>query len=438
MRSLSSALLALFLLAFSSLSGAAIPKQTGYTWSFGSGSGSAPTAEQACAAGTAYVASNEPCVASGQCTFAPSYSEGDCQALRTSPYGVTPYRISIGSGGASCPANSTANASGACDCQSGFVEQGDQCVNPNEACQADDGKLKTVNFTLGWARSAGVDAADYVGKLNVPDMASAPCVGGCRASFDQGGVLDVWRSQEPSAQGLYRISGDYRVRMGNVACTPGEQDRDLDPNQPDKPCPGYVGVVNGKTVCVGTADKPIPPPQGDTPSREAGKLPDKANPSAGPKPESGEGSGNTGRGRTPANGNGGNSGGPASAAGSGSGSDDGTTDKPEDGKEQQNCGAPGQPPCKLDESGTPGTFSPNNGVKDYKDKMDQQREQIKGAGDGVFGGLNVFFSAPPVVGCTPFTLPNEMGAIDPCGVVDGVRAVMAYLWAIAALWLCPG
>lgn len=341
--------------------------------------------------------------------------------------------------GAVCPANSTANGSGACDCASGYQEQGGQCVQPQNQCQDAAGEIRTINFTIGWARSAVVDTPDYLGPLKWPDDAGGGgsiCTGGCSGSFPEAPFVDAFRSQEPSPQGLYRISADYLVRMDGGQCAPSESDKAHDPAAQNKQCPGYVGTVNGKTVCVGTADKPLPPPVGDEPSRKTGRPPEKGNPSAGAKPSEGEGSGNSGPGRTPSTGTGGNDGGPRSAAGTGSG--DGTTDKPEDGKEQQNCGAPGQPPCKLDEGGTPGTFSPNSGVKDYKDKMDQQREQIKGAGDGVFGGLNVFFSAPPVVGCSPFDLPNEMGSIDPCAVVDGVRAVMAYLWAIAALWLCLG
>lgn len=339
----------------------------------------------------------------------------------------------------SCPAGSALNAQGTCDCEAGRIEQGGQCIQPQDKCKDVDGEIRTINFTVGWARSGVVDAPDYLGALKYPDDAGgvgSVCTDGCSGSFPESPFVGVFRSQEPSPQGLYRISADYLVRMGGGQCTPSESDKAHDPNQPNMPCPGYVGTVNGKTVCVGTADKPLPPPAGDAPSRETGKPPDKGNPSAGTKPSDGEGSGNTGAGRTPSNGNGGNDGGPGSAAGTGSG--DGTTDKPDDGKEQQNCGAPGQPPCKLDESGTSGTFAPSTGVKDYKDKMDQQREQMKEAGSGVFGGLNVFFSAPPVVGCSPFGLPNDMGSIDPCGVVDGVRAVMAYLWAIAALWLCLG
>lgn len=343
--------------------------------------------------------------------------------------------------GGVCPANSTPNGSGACDCASGSQEQGGQCVNPDQACQAKSGTSEIVNLTVAWQRTPstafGEEWLHYTNVLR-KDGTGSVCNGGCMQNFDSNEACPdckAYVSQTASPQGLYRFSIDMLGHYTGGSCTEGPTDQAAKADDSKDPsCPGFVGEVNGVKGCYGTADKPVrtepPDPNADRKPRESG------NPSAGTKPESGPGSGSGGAGRTPSTGSGGSQGGPASAAGSGSG--DGTTDKPEDGKEQQNCGAPGQPPCKLDESGTPGTFSPNSGVKDYKDKMDQQREQIKGAGDGVFGGLNVFFSAPPVVGCSPFDLPNEMGSIDPCAVVDGVRAVMAYLWAIAALWLCLG
>ncbi len=432
-------LLVLWSLVFSASSFAALPTVTEYSgtnWGKGVWHGSSA---EAC---TAAAQNRGASVGSGYSGFT-GYVEGT--ACRISAKSNATGQVnenwggdSLLSRGGGCPANSSPSG-GQCQCEPGYSEQGGQCVQPQNQCRDAAGEIRTINFTIGWARSGVVDASDYLGELKWPDAAGGGgsiCTGGCSGSFPESPFVDAFRSQEPSPQGLYRISADYLVRMDGGQCTPGGSDKAHDPRTPNMQCPGYVGTVNGKTVCVGTADKPLPPPAGNEPSRHTGEAPDKGNPSAGPKPSQGEGSGNTGSGRTPSSGNGGNDGGPSSAAGTGRG--DGTTDKPGEGKEQQNCGAPGQPPCKLDESGTPGTFSPNSGVKDYKDKIDQQREQIKGAGDGVFSGLNVFFSAPPVVGCTPFSLPNEMGSIDPCGVVDGVRAVMAYLWAISALWLCLG
>lgn len=116
-----------------------------------------------------------------------------------------------------------------------------------------------------------------------------------------------------------------------------------------------------------------------------------------------------------------------------------TTD-PQEPQEIKVCGLPNTPPCKIDETGTPDAAPTANQEKidEYKSKMDEQRDQIKEAGSGIFDSFNIFFSAPPFAACTPYTLPRDMGVVDPCPVVDGVRAVMAYIWALGALFLCVG
>lgn len=342
--------------------------------------------------------------------------------------------------GSSCPANSTPSG-GQCVCQSGFSESGGQCVNADQVCQAKSGTSEIVNVTSGWQRTPSVGSGEdwlYPLRLNSAGTGSV-CNGGCTQNFDLHEPCPdcgAYVSQVPSSQGLYRVSTDFMGHYSGASCTAGALDaRITADDSKDPPCPGYVGEVNGVKGCYGTAEKPIRP---ETPDPAVDKNPkDKGNPEAGTKPTSGEGSGNGGAGRTPSNGTGGSRGGPAGAAGSGN-KPDGKTDKPEDGKEQANCGAPGQPKCGIEEAGTPGTFTPNDGLDAYKEKMDTQRGQIAESGSSTFGGFNVFFSAPPFAGCTPFELPSDQGVIDPCEVVDGVRAVMAYIWALAALWLCLG
>jgi len=113
------------------------------------------------------------------------------------------------------------------------------------------------------------------------------------------------------------------------------------------------------------------------------------------------------------------------------------------------CGVPGAPACsvKVDEGGTP-TSLPE---AQYQAKVDAVKTTaatnlgtIGGASDkGFLSGWSSLFSAPAVVACTPIVLPNgmgnaSMGSLNPCPVVDGVRAVMAYLWALGAFWLCLG
>lgn len=423
MRSFLSAFAALCALIFASATFAAVPKVSGWSWQ----GGIVSTQEEACnLASQSYIAS---WAGSNAPTGTVVLQGTGCVLIRSNGSG---YTLPVGPAGATCPPNSTPNASGTCDCQAGFAEVGGQCVDPGEQCKAAAGEISTMNYTRGWALSALPNKMDQLGATaKVP---SGICNGGCRYAVL--GNEAAYRSQTPSPQGLYRLSSDVTVIQTDQPCS--EQTAEVDPNTPNEPCPGTLGELNGKPYCAPGPNKPPPEgPPGEEPD-------DKGNPEAGKKPSTGEGSGQGGVGRTPTNGNGGNNGGPAGAAFGGSGKPpgaddpDGTTDKPDEGKEQENCGAPGQPACKLDESGTPGSFAPPSGVTEYKQSMDAAREQIKGAGDSIFGGMNVFFNAPPLMACSPFELPNEMGTVDPCQVADGVRSIMAYIWALCAMWLCLG
>lgn len=102
------------------------------------------------------------------------------------------------------------------------------------------------------------------------------------------------------------------------------------------------------------------------------------------------------------------------------------------------CGLPDTPACKIDETGTPEpTTEDAYKTKLDKTKADQDalRDKTGGTADKpILDGWGALFITPPLAACVPYTLPRDMGAIDPCPVVDGVRAVMAFLWAITALW----
>jgi len=246
-------------------------------------------------------------------------------------------------------------------------------------------------------------------------------------------------SQTPSPQGLYRFSIDMLGHYTGGSCTEGPADQAAKADDSkDPPCPGFVGEVNGVKGCYGTADKPVrtepPDPAVDRMSRDYG------NPSAGTKPETGPGSGDGGEGRTPTTGAGGSQGGPAGAAAGTKPS--GTTNKPGEGKEQQNCGAPGQPKCGIDEAGTPKNWGDDkhySKLGDYKEKAGAALGQIKDSGGDTFNPFKEFFFAPPIAACEPFVLPNDQGEITRhCEVVEGVRFVMAWVWALAALWVCLG
>lgn len=348
------------------------------------------------------------------------------------------FQFSAGAIGSGCPANSTA-VSGGCQCTAPYIEQGSSCVDPDQACKSQQGQTATVNWTVGYTRTANIDADPnwtLVGPPNVIPSNKQACYQGC--SVGLGDATMAYQSVSPTSTGLYRISMDLTATYGGSSCGSGASDGPLNPQQPIPPCPGFVGEVNGKLGCYGTAEKPV---RDDKPAEKPPAPLDKGNPSAGKKPESGEGAGNGGAGRTPSNGNGGPAGGPAGAAGGTK--PDGLTDKPtDDKKEQQNCGAPGQPKCGIDETGTPGNWGEgkwDSKIADYKAKAEQSLNQIKQSGGETFNPFRDFFFAPPLAACEPFVLPNDQGEITRhCEVVEGVRSIMAYVWALAALWICLG
>ena len=326
----------------------------------------------------------------------------------------------------------------------GTISQRDgPCDDPDAACRPKAGQDTIVNFTVGFARTPDSADLDIVGTVNQFPASGELCYKGCKVGATIGGPgVTAWRSQTPTAQGLYRLSMDLpAVQLGTACTADGGSSAPLRPDLPSPTCPGFVGEVNGKPGCYGTADSPVNVVPADRPP----VAPVAGNPAAGEKPASGEGSGTGSAGRTPTTGNGGNAGGPASAAVGGPGGGAGGTaasnagTKPtEDGKEQVACGAPGQPKCGIDESGTPKDYTGKDGLAEWKAAVDSNRAQIKDSGGGVFDGFAVFFSAPPVASCSPFDLPNDYGSLDPCPVVDGVRGVMGYIWALGALFLCIG
>lgn len=102
------------------------------------------------------------------------------------------------------------------------------------------------------------------------------------------------------------------------------------------------------------------------------------------------------------------------------------------------CGLPGKAACKIDETGTPDPVDDTA----YKSKLDKTksdqdalREQVGGNADkSFFTNWQQFFVTPPLATCRAYSLPHDMGSVDPCPVVDGVRSFMAFLWAVTALW----
>lgn len=343
-----------------------------------------------------------------------------------------------------CPENSSLVGK-ECICTPPATEQGGQCVPPEPSrCTADAGTSSVMNFTVGWARSGNPDADDHVGKVVFPNQGrGAACVGGCSWDFTDNGVA-AYRSAEPfPASGLHRLSVDFTMRGAGTACAESPEDAAASPNAPEPPCPGFVGEVNGVTKCVGTASQPVPPPDGPTAGRQAGGSEDNGNPAAGKKPDSGEGSGSGGPGRTPTSGSGGNAGGPAGAAGGTR--PDGTTTKPVEGKEQAACGAPGQPKCSINETGTPDGKGAYDAAKagldkaegDYKAGLDAIKNTADK--DTSWGVVPSWIAHAE---CRPWDLGafEIMGqsfaiVISICDVMPYVVATTSFLWVVATFFL---
>lgn len=110
--------------------------------------------------------------------------------------------------------------------------------------------------------------------------------------------------------------------------------------------------------------------------------------------------------------------------------------------EIETCGLPGKPKCQIEEKGTPEPveetkYKPK--LDDYKSKQGELKDKVSGESDKSFlAGWSAAFVTPPIAACTGYVLPREMGTINPCPVVDGVRSIMAYIWALTALFLAVG
>lgn len=266
----------------------------------------------------------------------------------------------------SCPSGATLSGQ-SCTCTAPLVENAahNGCESEVNQCTAKAGQSTIVNWTVGFVRTEKMSDWDLVGEPNKLPATGTTCSAGCTMNI--GTPTEAWRSSEPTDQGLYRLSLDIAMQFTGGKCTSSSGDKPVDPEAANPTCPGFVGEFNGKPGCFGTKGSPVNTIKMDPPAAEQGY----GNPSAGNKPAAGPGAGSGGVGRTPLTGGGGNSGGSSSAARNPGGT--GTIDKPGDGKEQAACGAPGQPKCSIDESGTPTGHGMN---------QDQMEARVESMADG--------------------------------------------------------
>lgn len=341
----------------------------------------------------------------------------------------------------SCPNGGTLEGSN-CVCGPGEIDTGSTCSA--NSCTPKAGQTTTKNITLGW-QSGLFDNGAIEFK---PDGSKAPkgyygprpsdgplCVSGCK--MDLGSIEDVWVSEKPNPNGLYRISGDYSMTYSGAACSATATDDGMaSPTAPPPEADCAKGEVNGKPVCVpeSVADRNTTPAQG-------GNNAKRGNPSAGTE-------GGSGTGDIPEAGQGGNEGGPKAAGDGGTRTPSGTkidppgtppptgnVEAPGEGEEQAACGAPGQPKCLIDETGTP------------------SGEGALGEGDGSAASTEAGFLSEIVKaqqlqapqwtwtfelpsGCAPFVMEAFNMTINVCQWQPMIHDLMSIMWIMAAVFLC--
>lgn len=356
--------------------------------------------------------------------------------------------VQITGSGSGCPANSTA-VSGGCQCSAGYDESNGQCVPHVNKCSAQMNQPRTVNWTLGWTRTPDDTDSRWVGgEMSLPSSGAVACVEGCEVDMNLTLSGPPQKSQVPAANGLYRVTAPFEGLGRGKECTANTAATDK--STPIKECPGYVGEVDGKLGCYGTAQKPVTTVDKPIPG---GATPIAGNPPAGTPASSGVGP-STGAGKTPSTGTGGNDGGPSAAATGGKGggaggsaSGTGSTVK-SDGTEQKDpCGAPGQAQCnvKVDEKGTPEGGGEGMKTTALDQAMDKAVEGLQkatnpGGMDTSWGGIPAWFNSEA---CTPWqlgTLPiiNQPVTLNICVIQPYVIAVMTFLWVVGTFFAIVG
>lgn len=342
-----------------------------------------------------------------------------------------------------CPANSTLTGPTTCTCDAGYNASGGVCVPSAENCTTRVGHPSIRNFTIGWSRTdgSGENSAWDASVISAGAAlhGSTICDGKCSGSLDlKAPGAKAWQAQSPNAQGLYRLSVDGEVSWSGASCTSSQTTEAIRPDAQSPPCNGYVGQVKmkgqEKTVCVAKV--------GTTDAKYTAEQPiQKGNPGAGSLSSAGQGE------REGSGTNSGNAdGGPATVgygqirggAGDATTGSGGTGNDPTGDIEFKTCGRPGDPPCKVDETGTPG----GGEVATAKGAaIGALGTAIDGIGDGIknINGSDKRESLPwspsalllPIGVCQAQTTETRLGPIvfDPCS------SPIANLWRALLGWL---
>lgn len=329
----------------------------------------------------------------------------------------------------------------------GFTSRMGEC-QPGSLCQSPSGTSTTGNITMGYQGSpptpGGTGILDYLpnGQPNsggVPSVPSTMCFQNCVMTMGTGG--DIWASMQPTNAGMYRMSQDWSMTSTGTECTATADEKNLTDGSLSAPavCPGFQGYVDGRPACIPKVPTPATakPAAGNTTgnptagsaSGAADRIPwvggDGGNKGGPPHPKDGTKTSSGGVVITPS----------ATIPGSG-------TKSAVAGEEQVACGAPGQPPCKIDEAGTPVSKDLKLDEAAINAAATSNRGVISGTGDkGMFSSWTAVFVTPPVVACEPTAFTMIEGYTvdaDPCPVVEGTRSVVGWLWALSGFWVCLG
>ncbi|WP_144445416.1 hypothetical protein [Comamonas sp. 26] len=398
--------------------------------------------------------------------------EGNVCVLRRSSDGSEYYRFSISSLSA-CPDNSTASGS-TCTCKSDFNEENGQCVaqmSSEKACGIalyNSGSVTRVSVTLDGNVDDGVYCQPQGDDVK-PGLA-------CAMTFEK----DIgWKTDD----GKWHSRGVLQPRMigGNFQpCVPGidPSNNPPDPAKPpeipkkqDSACPnGYPGDVGGQTKCIpsfGYNGVDFAPKtkssetatsktntttktecaSGKCTTTETVKVTDKATGQStttenvttevdrdwcnkaenkdkcaanGKPPYSGQGTG-------------------SSSNGTGNGDGDG------DDKGGR-CGAKGQPPCKIDETGTPtgeGKFDAllDKQAQDHQSRMDtlggikSTADKDTSMGFSGFAWLTHKSCSPWNLGDLKILTETFKIELNICAIEPYVIPVMNFLWLLATVFM---
>jgi hypothetical protein len=252
---------------------------------------------------------------------------------------------------------------------------------------------------------------------------------------------DCFVSTKPTEQGLYRASCNWRFTSTATSCTEGPSEAPvINPTSAPPTCDGFVGYVNNEKRCVAKV-----PATGTQSPRTQTFI--EGNPTAGTPGAPAN---------IPATGDGGNAGGPAGAADGTRVYPDGTRATPTSsgpvsstktsvtGEEQLACGAPGQPRCKIDETGTPtgaGAYGASDTALAAADasRTAKLNDIVSAAGKDTSWAIPAW--AQPQATCSAWdlgTLPviDFKIELDMCALKPYITGVANFLWVFGTFLAC--